>query len=1057
MPHPKLRFVLRHLAAGITTGALALVLACGAEPEGDPLAEILSAKSPHRATFGRLGSELGARPFSATVARRCAESSPLLDARIRRSYLEARNEAASLEPAARAARFGLLYLAICAYDDAVAELEAAAARRPGSAEIANHLAVAYATRGVAEASAYDRVLALAAIQRALELAPEDPVVRFNHALLLGSLPLRHQAIDAWRGYLAVAGDATWTNEARSHLAVLQGPSRRELWDEVAGTLDPAEPERTADATRTFPWYARRHAERTLLPGWADATTANDPDAARRALDIARTIGETLARDRGEHLLADAADVIDADVIDADGGATGTVPGGLVEGHRLLGEGLRAYDRQEIATAREPLERASRSLAEAGSPFADWARFYAAICVYYADADRADAMFRELARRVEPGRHPALFGRVHWLLGTIAGVQGRDQEGFASYELALRHLSTSSGKTRSGFVHVLLAEAYAPLGEVEIGWHHRLRAFEALALSGEPRRIHSMLNEAAQALLREGRPRLARPFLDEMIENARTWSDHPIAAAEAHAQRGWNRIALGETDAALDDLERSREILAAMASSSLTAWLGSWIEIYEGLAWIDRDPARAVELLTSAFERQAAGGYAYGRSQLLADRARAQARLGRPEAAAADLRRAVRLAARTREDVADPGLKLRFFRQAQPAFEALLRLEIENDPASTLAIAEAARSRFLADLRAGDAPDPAQLRRLGGELKPGTALVEYAVLAEEVLAWVIHRENLRLVRLPVREDELRMMIETLRRDLESWAPEAASRASGAVLHDALITPLGLPEETASLVVVPDRFLAELPFAALFDARSGRYLVERFPVTLTPGIALLARRDVSETVLPGSTLRALVIGEPEIRGTPHAHLGSLEGAAEEGGRIAAFYGEGASFLTGADATEDRFLAALARVDVVHFAGHALANAEVPQRSFLLLAPGEAGDGLLRSEELWDEGLDGVDLVVLSACETMAGHGDGREALFGVAGGFFGAGVGEIVATLWPVRDTANVELMTRFHRHYEKTRRAAPALRAAILELLAEDDPDARNPARWGALMVLGSNL
>ncbi len=79
----------------------------------------------------------------------------------------------------------------------------------------------------------------------------------------------------------------------------------------------------------------------------------------------------------------------------------------------------------------------------------------------------------------------------------------------------------------------------------------------------------------------------------------------------------------------------------------------------------------------------------------------------------------------------------------------------------------------------------------------------------------------------------------------------------------------------------------------------------------------------------------------------------------------------------------------------------------------ASGEREDGLLSARELCDlDGLDGVDLVVLSACQTAQGVVS-DEGPAGVVRGFKKAGVHSVMATLWPVDDNATALFMTAFY--------------------------------------------
>ncbi len=99
----------------------------------------------------------------------------------------------------------------------------------------------------------------------------------------------------------------------------------------------------------------------------------------------------------------------------------------------------------------------------------------------------------------------------------------------------------------------------------------------------------------------------------------------------------------------------------------------------------------------------------------------------------------------------------------------------------------------------------------------------------------------------------------------------------------------------------------------------------------------------------------------------------------------------------------------------------------------------DGILRSSEIEVASLNGVELVVLSACETGLGRVANGEGIAGLQRAFQIAGAQSVVASLWKVDDQATVELMKQFYTNlWQKKMPTLDALRDAQITMLNQYD-------------------
>jgi len=319
----------------------------------------------------------------------------------------------------------------------------------------------------------------------------------------------------------------------------------------------------------------------------------------------------------------------------------------------------------------------------------------------------------------------------------------------------------------------------------------------------------------------------------------------------------------------------------------------------------------------------------------------------------------------------------------------------------------------------------------------TTLVAYRVNASRTLAWVIDRDALHMVPIPISREELTARVRYFRNLIAERDPEAESLAGE--LHQTLVAPLLPHVRHRNLIIVPHGVLHLLPFAALRDAEHGRYLLADYTVTYTPSASLLRFLAAKQTSNAG---RALVVGDPD---------GSLPQAADEAARIARRLGQ--EPLLGKAATESRIYADAGKIDLLHLAAHAAYDAADPQFSRIALAADDANDGNLELHEIAERlDLRGVNLVVLSACATALGLETRGDELVGMTRAFLHAGSPAVVTTFWRIDDEASAVLMDAFYRHLQHGATTAAALRSAQLEVMEEGDW--RPPYYWAAFALSG---
>ena len=106
----------------------------------------------------------------------------------------------------------------------------------------------------------------------------------------------------------------------------------------------------------------------------------------------------------------------------------------------------------------------------------------------------------------------------------------------------------------------------------------------------------------------------------------------------------------------------------------------------------------------------------------------------------------------------------------------------------------------------------------------------------------------------------------------------------------------------------------------------------------------------------------------------------------------------------------------------------------------------DGILNAREISMLNLKGLDLAVLSACETGIGDVSG-EGVFGLQRGFKKAGTHSILMSLWKVDDDATAFLMREFYSRWLSGQSKSESLEYAKTQV--------RRQAKWSSLRYWGA--
>jgi len=919
--------------------------------------------------------------------------------------------AGASSPKERHAR-GVAYLLSGRPADGVTALAQAAAKSDDAHLWSDLAAARYAS---ASDHAAELPLALAAADRALQLDPALAEAHFNRALILERLGLRDAAARAWRRYLEVDAGGPWSVEAREHLrrlSVTPAAFDRRLFETL-----PAE-----TVVRRYPRDARAWGEAPLLAEWADAAAAHDSLTAARTLTLVRNLGAALAAVEGEHLLADAVAAIDR--------ATPAQRQSLIDAHRLYRQARMAYSRHNPGAAEEPFRRAADAFRAGGSPMGDMAGYYAASATFdqHRGAEARDALARLLGR-IDRSRHPALYAQIEWELAVAANAGGDYGDGARAAEAAAATFRKLGERFNAAFNDGIAAHSYDMIGAADLAWSSRARAFEAL--SEDRGMFAAALHSAAVTLAAADHTDAAASILNVLIDDVR---DNPFQLAGALSTSAELAVRDGDLSAGARSLQAARDAAAHITDAALRESVTADLDMTAAALRRDREPLAAIAMLdrTIALFTSSAAGHLLPEAYL--QRALAHDKAGEAEAAAADFAAALAEVEKERDTITDADLRLRFLDVAARIVEGSVEHQLAHgDAVGALTIADHTRRL----------PGTAPAHDALATPEHGTAAVEYVVLPHAVEIFCVTGAGTSVNRVAIDREVLAERVASFAELIRRRAPVAEVRQEGAALYQLLIAPLqprlaGIDR----LVVVPDRDLYALPFAALYDAPPGRYLAEELAVELAPSLS--GARE-----LPAAANQPmLVVADPVT-----AHWPRLAASREEAGRLAA--ATGATLLEGAAATRTRFVEEARRAAVIHFAGHADSDAGESYAA-LLLTPAGGDSGILGAGDVARLDLQSGPLVILAACGTFRGSTAHVAGMPSLARAFLLAGARAVVGTLWEVDDEVSATFFLRLHEHLRTGASPARAVRAAQLEMIHASDARLSDPATWAPVEVLSAN-
>jgi CHAT domain-containing protein len=914
-------------------------------------------------------------------------------------------------------------------------LQTAARLDPRPAPILADLSAAHLVRAERANSPRDLLEAVETAERALQKDPANRAALFNRALGLERFGLMGEAGRSWRAYLAVDSTSDWADAARKRLAevsrvpVLPKAPSANATDAELAAYAVADPQ----GARTMGWDK-------LLGEWGAAVLANDGAKAADRLHRAEVLGNALERAGRDATLADAVRSIRVHAA-SEGNARR-----LAAAHRTFAEARAAYQEPAFKTA-APLFENARAADGLSPALAGWAAAYGgAALVLAGEIQRGKPLIQAALAGGDPRRNPALSGRARsFLATTLLRTDGYEQALFHA-EKSATDLNRAGERDHEGGAMAIAAAAAFELSDPVGGYSAARSAIELLDPNSASVALHNLIFSLAETAAADGYLRTAIRVQSEGVEVAlRTGREMYVIEARLARARIAGRA--GDYSAAERDVSASRALIPRIPDANAQTWFLADLRLTEAETTLRSKPERATVVLDSAIHGFEEFDAPVRILPAIVSRARHKVARNDIPGAMADLNRAVILLGSRRDAVVNPTLRASLIDAAREVFDEAATVHLDaGRTEDALRLVERGRAAVSGRHTSSE-------RSIAS--RPGEVVLAYTLLRDQLVIWSIANRNVAVAKVPVDTTEVRFTIHEVRSALETGvaADDHLIQARLARLYDLLIRPVGprITNREHRLVLVADGELSAVPFPALRNRRTARYLVQDHIIRFATSVHEAARPPA----VRGKHGPVLIVSDPAFDLRAHPEIEQLPEAAAEARNVAESF-PGATILSGAEATPRALRAALPSASLMHYAGHAVFDDDRPENSFLLLAsePGRTGGGRLTAATLASMNLQRTELVVLSTCQSIRSTRGRAGGFSGLAGSLMAAGVSGVVGSLWKVDDVEARALISGFHLNYKETRDAPRALRLTQLRMLQSRSADLGSPSAWAGFRYSG---
>jgi CHAT domain-containing protein/cytochrome c-type biogenesis protein CcmH/NrfG len=987
-----------------------------------------------------------------------------------------------------------LYLAKRDFDAALKELEEANRLAPQNAAILSDIGTVYleksktATEKDNGKSLEQAGRALNYYERAIEIDPNLLEARFNKAISLQILRSLSEARLAWQEYLNLDADSQWALEARRNLELLdlnksQNKNREEILDEFFTAYQERNDQKAYQIiSRNREMITGKLVPEQLAFLFIEAKSNNNKIQSQYYFDALKYAGKLEEKNSGDLYFSDLLKYYDSTSA-AEITAIKQAQDSVKKGYQFCREG-------NYRAAIKEFEFAQNLFTEIGDfGEANYSSFWVGYLLNRQNQlQESTARFEYLAEYCRSKNYKLILSHTLSWLAINAGSSNRYSEEIEFNKKALQIAEEISDLYNQQKILSQLSDNLSRLGQYRQALEFGQKTLQIAALPEASLRQKSRdYNTLARIFYRMQLYAAASAYKKESVNILSQEGDKNNFNQTAYADLGLIYGTQGkyqEADKYFTEAFRLAESISdAKSKEKSTAYTKLQ------LAQIQRkalDCEKALGNYNDAVEFYNSSEFKFYEYEARKGRLLCNLAEKNETAFNEELPVILNLFREFRSTILEEESRNNFFAAEQDVYDIVIDYEFsKGNYEKAFDYSEESRSRSLLDLinsgvKASDnqlnpesepetkialsGQEPLKLADLQAQIPEQVQLVQYSVLDDKVLIWLITKNTFNAYKADISSAELASEAITYLKLISREEPSNPDKEKELAikLYDLLFGQIENQLDSGKKIgLIPDKVLFRLPFATLISARDEKFFISKYTFFVAPSVNVFLACTQKSTEKTGEQAESLLsIGNPSFDRQKFTNLADLPSAKTEAEAIRDFYGEAVLLLTDKDATKEKIKENLTKSNVIHFAGHYIVDEYAPQFSKLILAKDKQINKLQDSETLMNyeiigERFTNTRLIVLAACQTGIESFHNGEGMIGASRTFLATGVPLVVASQWNVDSKATTRLMKQFH-YYRKREKLSTvdALRRAQMDMLETGTGTYGHPYYWAAFITLG---